>query len=64
MIPPWEALPHIPKGMGWNMGQGQDYKLRFYDWFLNLSFEERKEFKLNNPPPDTWSSFYDGKMGD
>ena len=59
MKPPWQMHPDIPpRSIGWRMGRGEDYLLKFYPWFHSLAADEQKEFMERNPEPPDWRGFY------
>ena len=60
MLPPWVQYPHIRRGsIGWRMGPGEDYRDAFWDWYLELSEERRKQYIADNPEPEEWAGYYD-----
>lgn len=55
MAPLWLMYPEIPEGsIGWRMGYGEDYILKFHKWFQTLSVEEQKEYNSKFPKPICW----------
>jgi hypothetical protein len=57
--PPWLEHPEIEAGsIGWRMGYGEDYWLRFRDWFLKLPALEQRDFEDRYPEPRNWKKFY------
>lgn len=55
MAPLWLMYPEIPEGsIGWRMGYGEDYRIKFYKWFQTLSVEEQKEYNSKFPKPVCW----------
>ena len=59
MPPPWLMYPHILNGsIGWRMGYGEDYLMRFQEWFRNLSDEDQLEYKEMFPGPLDWIGWY------
>lgn len=60
MPPPWLAYPHIEKAsIGWRMGYGEHYSIRFFDWLNRLSQGEREEYRRLFPEPVTWSGWWE-----
>ena len=59
MIPPWAAFPEIPFGsLGWRMGSGEFYMIRFNEWFSKLEKSKKEEYMKKYPKPENWESFY------
>jgi hypothetical protein len=59
MKPPWEAHPEVPAGsIGWRMGYGEDYWMRFSGWFETLSPQDREFYRREHPEPADWAGFY------
>jgi hypothetical protein len=58
MNPPWIEYPDIPAGMGWNMGFGQNYNVKFTLWFQSLCTDDQKTFITAHPPPNGWTNYY------
>lgn len=57
MAPEWLKYPNIPQGsIGWRMGYGESYSMKFYAWFYSLSEDEKLEFKNKFPEPICWST--------
>ncbi len=60
MAPPWLMYPHISSGsIGWRMGNGEEYRYEFGDWYSALSIDEQRQFQLMFPPPKGWLDFYE-----
>ena len=60
MQAPWSKFPNIDShDKFWQMGQGEDYLASFYKYFLSLSSRQQTIYKLTNPQPYDWASFYD-----
>lgn len=58
MAPLWLMYPQIPKGsIGWRMGYGEDYEMKFSEWFHNLTKEEKEEFNSKFPEPICFTHF-------
>lgn len=54
-LPQWIAYPNIhPLDMFWRMGEGEDYVMKFAQWFYNLSKEAQKEYNNYFLPPKEW----------
>ena len=58
MKPPWVEAPHIPQGMGWRMGYGENLIHQFAEWFVKLTPDAREEYISQTPEPDGWAGFY------
>jgi hypothetical protein len=59
MIPPWTVFPTIPFGsLGWKMGNGELYLIRFNVWFSKLDKMKKQEYVSRYPKPEDWKSFY------
>jgi hypothetical protein len=58
MNPPWIEMPDIPQGIGWRMGPGQEYMMKFCPWFAALSELEKKQYALDFPEDIQWQGFY------
>ncbi len=57
--PPWEVYPHIPfLDIGWRMGPGETYWVKFSDFYNALSEGEKAQYERENPEPEAWSGFY------
>lgn len=60
MPPPWLAFPEIERySIGWRMGYGEDYIVRFSKWLDELSQEEQEEYRMLFPEPVTWKGWWD-----
>ena len=60
MPPPWLAHREIERySIGWRMGYGEDYIVRFGDWLDTLSPDERTEYRTLFPEPVTWMGWWD-----
>lgn len=56
MAPEWLMYPNIPLGsIGWRMGYGESYSMKFYQWFQGLTEEEKSEFNEKFPEPLCWT---------
>lgn len=59
MVPPWKAFPEIaPGSIGWRMGDGEDYGMRFGDWFRSKNTDAKRLYASENPEPEGWEGFY------
>lgn len=59
MLPPWLACPKIERfSIGWRMGYGEDYMLKWDNWYHALSDGESKEYRELFPEPPTWKGFW------
>jgi len=62
MEPPWIAHPDIPfMSIGWRMGCGDDYRIKFDRWHKALTRDAREQFERNFPAPQSWPGFYERK---
>ena len=62
MPPPWLAHREIERySIGWRMGYGEDYIVRFGHWLDTLSSEERTEYRSLFPEPVTWKGWWDNE---
>lgn len=62
MPPPWLTYREIERySIGWRMGYGEDYIVRFGDWLTLLSPEERAEYRALFPEPVTWKGWWDNE---
>ena len=60
LLPPWKQHPEIPSGsIGWRMGYGEDYLMKFDDWYKTLDDEQAGGFRAANPAPSGWRHFYE-----
>lgn len=61
MQPPWVERPEIPfMSIGWRMGYGEDYAVKFDRWYKALTVEQRTQYELDYPEPPSWPGFYEG----
>ena len=59
MFPPWDVFPEIPFGsLGWRMGGGEFYMIRFNEWFSKLDKSKKEKYINKYPKPESWKSFY------
>lgn len=55
MAPLWLMYREIPEGsIGWRMGYGEEYVMKFHNWFQMLSVEEQEEYNRKFPKPICW----------
>jgi ribA/ribD-fused uncharacterized protein len=60
MAPLWFMYPHISRySIGWRMGYGEGYAIKFVDWYNSLSKEEQKQFQEMFPEPKGWLGWYE-----
>ncbi len=58
--PPWIAYPHIERySIGWRMGYGEDYIMKWGKWYDALSEKEQKEYQELFPAPITWLGYWE-----
>lgn len=58
MAPIWLMYPEIPAGsIGWRMGYGETYAMKFSAWFHKLTKEEQAEFNKKFPEPVCFTQF-------
>ena len=56
ILPLWLAFPLYPRDtMGWRMGAGEDYGMKWVSWFGGLSEEEQRKYNEKFPMPDYWA---------
>lgn len=59
MPPPWIAHPEIERGsIGWRMGSGEYYLMKWGSWFDALDEKEQKEYQELFPEPVTWNGYW------
>lgn len=59
MKPLWVEFPHIPWGsIGWRMGWGEDYWVKWSAFFLALDSQDRDRYRNAWPEPEPWSGLY------
>ena len=62
LLPPWLVAPHYSAvTIGWRMGRGEDYWIRWHEWHDHLSPESKSRYRQRFPEPefDAWPGFYD-----
>lgn len=58
--PPWLAYPEIERySIGWRMGYGESYIIKWGDWYDNLPEKEAEEYQKLFPEPVTWRGYWD-----
>ncbi len=58
--PPWLAYPEIERySIGWRMGYGESYIIKWGDWYNNLPEKEAEEYQKLFPEPVTWRGYWD-----
>ncbi len=56
--PPWLAYPEIERySIGWRMGYGESYIMKWSTWLNTLSPDETAEYQKLFPEPVTWSGY-------
>lgn len=59
MPPPWLAYPEIERfSIGWRMGYGEYYIMKWGDWMETLDESEEKEYQELFPEPITWKGYW------
>lgn len=59
LLPPWLAYPYIERySIGWRMGAGEDYILRWAEWYDTLGEEGQTEYQKLFPEPLTWKGYF------
>ena len=59
MPPPWLAYPEIERySIGWRMGYGEYYIIRWGAWFRALTETEKKTYQELFPEPVTWKGYW------
>lgn len=61
--PPWIAFPHVSPEMNPKPGEWADYSCEWQVWFIDLSDEERNEYKLVFPESEGWQGYYEFVFG-
>lgn len=57
--PPWIRHPSIsPCSIGWRMGEGEDYRYHWHDWYDALTEGDKKHYQALFPAPLIWRNFY------
>lgn len=59
MPPPWLAYPEIERfSIGWRMGYGEYYIMKWGEWLETLDESEEKEYQELFPEPITWKGYW------
>lgn len=59
LLPPWMVYPQFERGaMGWRMGDGESYMMKWLRWFKKLRPLDKNSYHSNYPEPSTWQGFY------
>ena len=59
MQAPWIKFPNInDKDCFWRMGLGEEYLVQFSKYYSSLNERDKTIYKLTNPSPHDWTSFY------
>lgn len=57
--PPWIAYPHIERySIGWRMGYGEGYIMRWGEWYDALGEVEKAEYHRLFPEPVIWRGYW------
>ena len=57
--PPWIAYPYIERySIGWRMGTGESYIMKWGEWYDSLDAKEQQEYQLLFPEPITWKGYW------
>lgn len=60
MLPLWIEHSIISRySIGWRMGYGEDYVMKFSNWFDELSNNEKEEYINKYPEPIEWTGWYE-----
>lgn len=62
MKPPWAIFAYPQTSMGWRMGGGEDYLLKWHKWFTHLSQEEQQAYVAQYSEPEDWFHFYELRL--
>ena len=61
MLPLWlECMAYEPTSMGWRMGYGEDYKLKWLAFFNGLTPEKQAAYEAKFPAPKAWDDWAEG----
>lgn len=59
MPPPWLVFPHYnPSSVGWRMGVGESYMIRWHLEYARFDGQKKKSYKKKYPVPLYWFYFY------
>lgn len=65
MAPLWLIFPEISRGsIGWRMGYGEDYAIKFWEWYDLLTEEDKIKYQNLFPEPIGWQGIYKGEIND
>lgn len=54
---PWAKFPNIDiADIFWRMGQGEEYLIKFFDYYTSLTEREQMIYRLTNPVPYDWTT--------
>lgn len=56
--PPWLLYSFGWLSMGWKCGSGETDRIKFEDWYADLSDVERSKFKNKYPESPWWPNYY------
>ena len=57
--PPWIHMPGVSKyDIGWRMGSGEDYIIKFWKYYDGLSKTEQKEYRKKYKARKEWRGYY------
>lgn len=57
---PWMRFPDLhPCSIGWRMGEGEAYLMRFSEWWNTLTDAEKTEVELLHPATGPWAGWYE-----
>jgi len=61
MNAPWLEFPdYKPGSLGFRMGAGEDYMIKFRHYWSSLKHEQKQRFILDNRPDRDWQTFLHG----
>lgn len=65
MLPLWIEYSYITRfSIGWRMGYGEDYLIKFSKWFDELNALEREQYIKKYPEPIEWTGWYKDTIPD
>jgi hypothetical protein len=65
MLPLWIKYSYLSRySIGWRMGYGEDYSIKFSSWFDELSEDQREAYIKKYPEPIEWTGWYNGEIPD
>jgi hypothetical protein len=56
--PPWEMFPYPWGSLGWRMGRGEDYWIKFVRWYSGLDGAAQAAYRAAHPEPADWREFF------